>query len=210
MRAALAKAAFDSTPAINAVAPLSKSAAAPKLLDSKTTLSPTESALDLQKIPPDKKKITCLTIGSRGDVQPYIALCQGLIEKGHACTIATHEKFRDWIIQSGVAFRPVAGDPEELIKHCTKNGMKSFSFWWKGKKRFGPWFDKLLDSSWEAAQGSELLIESPSVMVGAHIAQSLNIPYIRAFTMPWTKTGVYPHAMAAMGTYWGEWMNKLT
>jgi hypothetical protein len=114
---ALTKAAFDSTPAINA-----KSAATPKLLNSKTTLSPTESALDLEKIPPDKKKITCLTIGSRGDVQPYIALCQGLIEKGHACTIATHEKFRDWIIQSGVAFRPLAGDPEELIKHCTKNG----------------------------------------------------------------------------------------
>ncbi|KAA1090369.1 hypothetical protein PGTUg99_002580 [Puccinia graminis f. sp. tritici] len=198
MRAALAKAAFDSTPAINAVAPLSKSAAAPKLLDSKTTLSPTESALDLQKIPPDKKKITCLTIGSRGDVQPYIALCQGLIEKGHACTIATHEKFRDWIIQSGVAFRPVAGDPEELIKHCTKNVV----LFLVEREEKG--------SSWEAAQGSELLIESPSVMVGAHIAQSLNIPYIRAFTMPWTKTGVYPHAMAAMGTYWGEWMNKLT
>lgn len=40
---------------------------------------------------------TFLTIGSRGDVQPYIALAKGLIADGHKCRIATHKEFREWI-----------------------------------------------------------------------------------------------------------------
>jgi sterol 3beta-glucosyltransferase len=41
--------------------------------------------------------ITCLTIGSRGDVQPYIALAKGLIADGHRVRIATHGEFKEWI-----------------------------------------------------------------------------------------------------------------
>lgn len=41
--------------------------------------------------------ITCLTIGSRGDVQPYIALAKGLIADGHKVRIATHGEFKEWI-----------------------------------------------------------------------------------------------------------------
>lgn len=42
-------------------------------------------------------RFTFLTIGSRGDVQPYIALARGLIADGHKCKIATHGEFKDWI-----------------------------------------------------------------------------------------------------------------
>jgi sterol 3beta-glucosyltransferase len=75
--------------------------------------------------------------------------------------------------------------------------------------QFSPWFDGLLASSWKACQGSDLLIESPSALIGLHIAQSLNIPYYRAFTMPWTMTGAYPHAMLAMCDTWGSWLNRM-
>lgn len=33
-------------------------------------------------------------------------------------------------------------------------------------------------------------------MGGIHIAEALQIPYFRAFTMPWTRTRAYPHAFA--------------
>ena len=32
------------------------------------------------------------TIGSRGDIQPYIALALGLMKDGHQCVIITHGK----------------------------------------------------------------------------------------------------------------------
>lgn len=47
--------------------------------------------------PPKPLHITCLTIGSRGDVQPYIALAKGLMAEGHKVRIATHGEFREWI-----------------------------------------------------------------------------------------------------------------
>ena len=46
---------------------------------------------------PDPMTITCLTIGSRGDVQPYIALCKGLQAEGHRTRIATHGEYKDWV-----------------------------------------------------------------------------------------------------------------
>lgn len=47
--------------------------------------------------PPKPLRFTCLTIGSRGDVQPYIALCKGLKADGHHVRIATHVEYKDWI-----------------------------------------------------------------------------------------------------------------
>lgn len=37
--------------------------------------------------------ITILTIGSRGDVQPFIALGLGLKQAGHHVQLATHSNF---------------------------------------------------------------------------------------------------------------------
>lgn len=56
--------------------------------------------------PTEKLHITCLTIGSRGDCQPYIALCKRLQQDGHTCRIATHEEYKDWV--EGVSYPTLA------------------------------------------------------------------------------------------------------
>jgi len=73
-------------------------------------------------------RITCLTIGSRGDVQPYIALCKGLLKEGHHPKIATHAEFEPWVRKHGIDFAPVDGDPAELMRICVDNGMFTPSF----------------------------------------------------------------------------------
>lgn len=81
------------------------------------------------KLKPDKPlRITCLTIGSRGDVQPYIALCKGLIKDGHIPRIATHAEFGPWVKKHGIGFEPIEGDPAVLMQLCVENGMFTFSF----------------------------------------------------------------------------------
>ena len=144
--------------------------------------------------PAQPMKITCLTIGSRGDVQPYIALCKGLLADGHSVRIATHAEFKDWVEGHGIEFAPVEGDPAELMRICIQNGTFTWAFLREANSKFRGWLDELLVSAWEACKGSDLLIESPSAMAGIHIAEALGIPYFRAFTMPWTRTRAYPHA----------------
>ncbi|POS86803.1 hypothetical protein EPUL_001507 [Erysiphe pulchra] len=160
--------------------------------------------------PDESLRITCLTIGSRGDVQPYIALCKKLIAEGHKPRIATHVEFKDWVESYGIDFKAVSGDPAELMRICIENGMFTYSFLREASSKFRGWMDELLSSAWTACQDSDLLIESPSAMGGIHIAEALEIPYFRAFTMPWTRTRAYPHAFAVPEHKMGGAYNYIT
>ena len=160
--------------------------------------------------PTESLRITCLTIGSRGDVQPYIALCKGLLADGHRPKIATHAEFEPWVRQHGIDFASVDGDPAELMRICVENGMFTYSFLKEASVKFRGWIDELLTSAWKACQDTDLLIESPSAMAGIHIAEALKIPYFRAFTMPWTRTRAYPHAFAVPEHKMGGAYNYVT
>lgn len=168
---------------------------------------PLASIVDFK--PAGSLKITCLTIGSRGDVQPYIALCKGLIEEGHQPRIATHAEFEPWVRKHGIDFAPVDGNPAELMRICVEHGMFTWSFMKEANSKFRGWLDDVCSSAWRACQGSDLLIESPSAMAGIHIAEALEIPYFRAFTMPWTRTRAYPHAFAVPDHKMGGGYNSL-
>ena len=95
--------------------------------------------------PKESLHFTFLTIGSRGDVQPYISLARGLIADGHRCKIATHGEFQEWIeavrllypsarsfiynrFKYGIEFGYVGGDPAELMRICVENGTFTVSF----------------------------------------------------------------------------------
>ncbi|XHF97473.1 Sterol 3-beta-glucosyltransferase [Aspergillus wentii] len=160
--------------------------------------------------PTESMRITCLTIGSRGDVQPYIALCKGLIAEGHRPKIATHAEFGPWVRKHGIDFAPVDGDPAELMRICVENGMFTYSFLKEASLKFRGWIDDLLSSAWRSCQDSDLLIESPSAMAGIHIAEALRIPYFRGFTMPWSRTRAYPHAFAVPEHKMGGAYNYIT
>ena len=160
--------------------------------------------------PTESLRITCLTIGSRGDVQPYIALCKGLLAEGHRPKIATHLEFESSVRKHGIDFAPVDGDPAELMRICVENGMFTYSFLREASVKFRGWIDELLISAWKACQDTDLLIESPSAMAGIHIAEALGVPYFRAFTMPWTRTRAYPHAFAVPEHKMGGYYNLLS
>lgn len=161
--------------------------------------------------PPERcHKFTLLTIGSRGDVQPYISLGKGLIKEGHKVRIATHAEFRPWVESYGIGFAEIAGDPGALMQIMTEHGMFSVAFVRDAASRFRSWIDELLSTSWTACQGSDVIIESPSAMAGIHIAEALGIPYFRAFTMPWTRTRAYPHAFIVPEQKMGGSYNYLT
>lgn len=140
------------------------------------------------------KHFACLTIGSRGDVQPYIALGRGLQKEGHRVTIVTHEEYKEWITGFGLEHRTAGGDPGALMKLSVENKMFSPQFFKESLSNFRTWLDDLLVDSWEQCKDVDVILESPSAMAGVHIAEALHIPYFRTFTMPWTKTKEFPHA----------------
>jgi len=55
-------------------------------------------------------RIVIPTIGTRGDVQPYIALALGLQNAGHRVTLASHPVMEPLVRPHGVDFRPIGPD----------------------------------------------------------------------------------------------------
>jgi sterol 3beta-glucosyltransferase len=160
--------------------------------------------------PAESLTIVCLTIGSRGDVQPYIGLCKELLKEGHKPRIATHAEFEPWVRKHGIDFAPVDGNPAELMRICVEHGMFTYNFMKEANSKFRGWLDDVCSSAWRACQGADVLIESPSAMAGIHIAEALEIPYFRAFTMPWTRTRAYPHAFSVLEKKMGGGYNSIT
>ncbi|CAH7676336.1 expressed protein [Phakopsora pachyrhizi] len=144
-------------------------------------------------------KITCMTIGSRGDVQPYISLARRLMQDGHTVTIASHPEYRTWVESFGILYKEVGGDPGALMKLSVDHAFFTPGFFREALSGFREWLGDLLLASWKACceAETELLIESPSTFTGIHIAEALQIPYFRAFTMTWTSTSAYPQAFAS-------------
>ncbi len=62
--------------------------------------------------------MSILAYGSRGDVQPYIALGSGLQRAGHTVTLAAPAVFRPFIEGYGLTFAPLAGDPYALMRQA--------------------------------------------------------------------------------------------
>ena len=55
------------------------------------------------------------TYGTRGDVQPYIALALVLLEKGHRVILSGPADFQDFVEGFGVPFFPLYGNAEAIM-----------------------------------------------------------------------------------------------
>jgi UDP:flavonoid glycosyltransferase YjiC (YdhE family) len=71
------------------------------------------------------KRITILALGSRGDVQPCIALGAALRAAGYHVRLATFVAFRALANDHRLVFHPVPGDAEALVGAAMGSGMRS-------------------------------------------------------------------------------------
>ena len=61
--------------------------------------------------------ITIAAVGSRGDVQPYIALGLGLQRAGFVVRLSAPAAFRELIAAYGLPHRPLSVDPRRIMEH---------------------------------------------------------------------------------------------
>lgn len=72
--------------------------------------------------PPPSLNVVIHVVGSRGDVQPFVALGKVLKETyGHRVRLATHPTFEKFVTENGLEFFSIGGDPAELMAFMVKN-----------------------------------------------------------------------------------------
>ncbi|KAI0870419.1 sterol glucosyltransferase [Hypoxylon argillaceum] len=157
--------------------------------------------------------IVIQVVGSRGDVQPFVALGTELQRDGHRVRIATHDVFERFVRDAGLGFHPIGGDPSELMAYMVKNpglipSMASLRAGDIQKKR--RMVARMLEGCWQACIApdartgapfvADAIIANPPSFAHIHCAQALGIPLHLMFTMPWTSTRVFSHPLANMKT----------
>lgn len=77
---------------------------------------------DEGQAPPPPMNVVIQVVGSRGDVQPFVALGKVLKETyGHRVRLATHPNFKDFVTENGLEFFSIGGDPQALMAFMVKN-----------------------------------------------------------------------------------------
>lgn len=129
-------------------------------------------------------KITILTLGSRGDVQPYVALGKELIKHDHEVTICTGATFKGFIEENGIAFQAASADLMAIIESeegsrvfngGNFNLIKMLKF---SKSVITPTYRRSMDDFFQASQKAELIIYHPKALGAVDIAVHYNIPCI--------------------------------
>lgn len=149
-------------------------------------------------------KITLHAFGSRGDVQPYVALGKGLMEAGHTVSVNTHTIFESLVRENGLEFSPISGDPRQVllsqaVVDIGSNPIK-ISRWLR--TNFKPHLDEIFQETLEAARGADLLLISSVALAGWHVAEKLRVPAIGLNLQPFTPTTEFPGSMAAPPPDW--------
>ncbi|PKU75482.1 sterol 3-beta-glucosyltransferase UGT80A2-like isoform X1 [Dendrobium catenatum] len=158
---------------------------------------------DLPYLPP--LQIAILIVGTRGDVQPFIAIGKRLQDYGHRVRLATHANFKEFVLTAGLEFYPLGGDPKVLAEYMVKN--KGFlpsspSEITIQRKQMKEIIFSLLSACKEPDMDTgipfkaEAIIANPPAYGHTHVAEALKVPIHIFFTMPWTPTSEFPHPLS--------------
>lgn len=145
--------------------------------------------------------ITILSLGSRGDVQPNIALGLGLRQAGHTVCIATDRLFQAMIEQHELAFKPIAGNFKAFFQskegraftHAGQNPFRTMSGIRNQMKDIS---HQTIQDCWEACQHTDVIVASGFLPVVGHaMSKKLNKPFIHAALNPFSPTSAFPSIM---------------
>ena len=131
-------------------------------------------------------RVLLSTIGSRGDVQPLVALALQLRELGQEVRICAPPDFREWIDTLGIPFVPVG---PEVRQTAAPNSSVAQS------PPPPEHFRKLMEDTvagqfeaiTEAARGCDILVAGMALQFALHsVAEQMGIPYVYAAWCPIT------------------------
>jgi sterol 3beta-glucosyltransferase len=130
-------------------------------------------------------KICVLTIGTRGDVQPYLALGLGLQAAGHTVAIATLAEFRSLVLDHGLQHDLIRGDFLKAAQSAEGKAVLAG----RGNpvkliRQYIAMAAETLADEWTSAQRADVLVYNAAALGGEHLAEKLGIPAFASFPTP--------------------------
>ncbi len=162
-------------------------------------------------------RVCFLTLGTRGDVQPYIALAKYIIEQGHQAIICTSLSFKEMIEKEGVEYQKASLDYMEIAKtdigkKVLENPLMNISSALKlAKEVINPGYQKSFIEFYNASLDADIIVYHPKVLVAVDIAEKLNIPCVNMALIPMIEPiKEFANIVISNNKSYGSFLNKLT
>ncbi len=157
-------------------------------------------------------QITLIAGGSRGDVQPYVALGKGLKEAGHTVRILSSDDFHDLVTDYGLDFFTTGGSSEAVAQRLQvllEQGkmLKILSHMRRASQKQAV---QAAENGLLACQGSDLILGGlGGLFSGLALSEKLGVPFLPAYLVPFTPTSAFPSALTPLPqTPLTRWINR--
>ena len=137
-------------------------------------------------------QITMLSVGSTGDVRPYVLLGQELQARGHRVTISAFPRFQEMVENAGLVFYPIRGSAESMMASIMEPDTNAFTYLprlWRGVKDAAP---QMLRDMTDSCRGADAMVCNFFGSVFYSIAEKYDIPCIQSHLFPMDPTGDFP------------------
>ena len=142
----------------------------------------------------DSRHIVLATIGSLGDLHPFLALGKGLKARGHRVTVATSELFRKNVVASGLGFHAIRPEvslletDREFFKRLmdTRNGTETLL-----RELILPSLKDTYDDLRPLLQTADYLVNHPIVYAGPILADELKLKWASVNLSPISTLSAY-------------------
>ena len=159
-------------------------------------------------------QVTLVAPGSRGDVQPYVALGKGLKDAGHTVRVLTAQDFQSLITAYGLDFFDMGGSMQTVAQSMQVlleqgNFLKILSSMGRAAQQLA---HQAAVNGLVACQGSDLIIGGlGGLFVGLALSEKLGIPFVQALYFPFTPTREFPNALVPLPQRrLSAWVNRLS
>lgn len=157
--------------------------------------------------------ILILALGSRGDVQPYVALGGALVAAGHRVTLAAPKGYDAMIEAAGIAPAPLPVDFQTLLQQPElQAAMTSLTGWFKAYRWASEIMADQLSEMWRVglALSPDLILYHYKGAMGPYLGRRLGVPAVPVPLQPgFAPTGEYPQFLLGRRSH-GALYNRAT
>jgi sterol 3beta-glucosyltransferase len=158
------------------------------------------------------KRISIATLGTHGDVQPYVALGVALKRQGHSVVIGAPSDFSDFVTGNGLDFCDLGSNIQTFLLESRFEEAMGQNKWLNypsllstGQKIV----KRAAVASWGMCQSADCVIVNMNTTFGVDIAEALEIPVIMTALQPLSATSEFPYC-GYYGPSFGPVFNKLS
>jgi sterol 3beta-glucosyltransferase len=142
-------------------------------------------------------RIAIIAPGSRGDVEPYIALGKGLKKANNSVRLITHQNFQTLVSSHHLDFWPIESNVQDFAQSSEMSkGLEKGNFLSvlsQMKKEAERLAISVAETGLSACKGLDLIISGlGGLFVGFSLAEKFDIPFLQAYYIPFTPTREFP------------------